>query len=698
MFFWKVLLSPQRIAGALIRVTIGFLVTSPTEALLPRLLSLAGGSKLLKCYDWIPHHVNTQISCLGRVIVHVDMDTFYAAVEMRDCPELKDKLMAVGSMSMLSTSNYHSIRFGKLCPNLFIVLTNFDKYRAVSAQIFSEYDPHFMPMSLDEACHDCPTEQRKHWPETMQTYYKSTAESEKDELSPVLFEDSPSSSPSLSGAHRKAEVFGTSAEEAVREMRFRIQQKTSLTASAGERLDSFSLIGIAPNMMLAKVCSDKNKPNGQYRIPPERQAVMEFIRCWLLWVIVNCDQLGPQMALLSLLFSGTSWHNFLHISLGLGSTCIERCALFLMLRTFGVMSDPEEQYSLCRDLCHDLAQDLLWEGLKGKTVTLKLKNVKFEGKTRAFTVQYAVYTEGEIFAAAKDLLKVEIDSVSPQPLKLRLMVSGFISTEDKKPLQRSIMGFLQKGGSDSGSFTQCVGSALKAEEDSDGASFLKLLYINKAAVLKPSFKIATQVLQCLACPVCNTEMKNVNLTVFNRHIDECLKGSAMDNEATGLDAVEEHISGPVEETDDGSDFKTPFFRTKINGKRSVIHKKKMPLSESSSKASQTTNSLEAVTEISSASKGLSLMCPVCSQPQSTDDLALFNRHVDMCLNQEVLLEFRESHAPVDHSDSALKGVRGQCRNEKMQGSSPLPPSKEIKVLSTKHTIDKFFKDNTRQNI
>lgn len=38
---------------------------------------------------------------LTRVIVHVDMDAFYAAVEMRDCPELKDQPMAVGSMSML---------------------------------------------------------------------------------------------------------------------------------------------------------------------------------------------------------------------------------------------------------------------------------------------------------------------------------------------------------------------------------------------------------------------------------------------------------------------------------------------------------------------------------------------------------------------------------------------------------------------
>lgn len=59
-----------------------------------------------------------------------------------------------------------------------------------------------------------------------------------EDLSPLLFEDSPSSSPCLPGSKAAAggafEVFGKSAEEAVREMRFRIEQKTMLTASAGK--------------------------------------------------------------------------------------------------------------------------------------------------------------------------------------------------------------------------------------------------------------------------------------------------------------------------------------------------------------------------------------------------------------------------------------------------------------------------------
>lgn len=59
--------------------------------------------------------------------------------------------------------------------------------------------------------------------------------------------------------------------------------------------------------------------------------------------------------------------------------------------------------------------------LQGKTVTLKLKNVNFEVKTRALTLPYPVSTAEEIFAVAKDLLKAERDNENPQPLRLRLM-------------------------------------------------------------------------------------------------------------------------------------------------------------------------------------------------------------------------------------------------------------------------------------
>uniref|UniRef100_A0A3Q3X702 DNA polymerase kappa n=1 Tax=Mola mola TaxID=94237 RepID=A0A3Q3X702_MOLML len=350
---------------------------------------------------------------LRRVIVHVDMDAFYAAVEMRDSPELTDIPMAVGSMSMLSTSNYHARKFGvraampgfiakKLCPSLVIVPTNFDKYRAVSQEIreiFADYDPHFMPMSLDEAYLDLTDhlEQRQSWPDSLRTHFhliitrsnfflfckeEDSIELPQEtvpemDLSPVLFEDGPSSSPCL--IHECAagdgvfEVFGKSIEEAVREMRFRIEQKTMLTASAG----------IAPNMMLAKVCSDKNKPNGQYRLPSTREAVMEFVqnlpvrkvfgigkvseKMLNALDISSCSHLGQKMALLSLLFSETAWHHFMQVSLGLGSTIIPRHEERKSMsteRTFKELNIAEEQLSLCRELCENLAEDMKKEGLK----------------------------------------------------------------------------------------------------------------------------------------------------------------------------------------------------------------------------------------------------------------------------------------------------------------------------------------------
>ena len=103
--------------------------------------------------------------CLSRVHVVVDMDMFFAAVEMRDRPELAHVPMAVGGMGMISTANYEARKFGvraampgfigkKLCPGLVFVPPDMAKYAAVAdvtRRIFAEYDPHFAAASMDEA-------------------------------------------------------------------------------------------------------------------------------------------------------------------------------------------------------------------------------------------------------------------------------------------------------------------------------------------------------------------------------------------------------------------------------------------------------------------------------------------------------------------------------------------------------------------
>ncbi|CAH6787547.1 DNA polymerase kappa isoform X1 [Phodopus roborovskii] len=550
---------------------------------------------------------------LNNTIVHVDMDAFYAAVEMRDNPELKDKPIAVGSMSMLSTSNYHARRFGvraampgfiakRLCPQLIIVPPNFDKYRAVSKEvkeILAEYDPNFMAVSLDEAYLNITQhlEERQSWPEDKRRYFSKTGNpikidkpgeeanrlsEDEQPISPLLFEDSPPDlqphgnpfqlNPEERNSPQTLQnsvVFGTSAEEVVKEIRFRIEQKTTLTASAG----------IAPNTMLAKVCSDKNKPNGQYQIPPSRKAVMDFIKdlpirkvsgigkvtekMLMALGIVTCMELYQQRALLSLLFSETSWHYFLHIALGLGSTNLARDGerkSMSVERTFSEISNTEEQYSLCQELCTELAHDLQKEGLKGRTVTVKLKNVDFEVKTRASTVLSTLSTAEEIFAVAKELLRTEVNAASPHPLRLRLMgvrISTFSNKDAKKHQQRGIIGFLQAGQralSSPGCSVDRIDKTefVKPSEIPHKKSFFdkkrserlsnhqdtpRCEVVNQRALqtsqpfrafrkMRESLETSENSNNCqtFTCPVCFREQEGVSLEAFNEHVDACLDG------------------------------------------------------------------------------------------------------------------------------------------------------------------------------
>ena len=103
-----------------------------------------------------------------RKIIHIDMDAFYASVELRERPDLKHLPVVISShhpRAVIAAASYPAREFGlrsamsmsqarKLCPQVVIIEPNFEKYRAISAQIhsiFQQYTTLIEPLSLDEA-------------------------------------------------------------------------------------------------------------------------------------------------------------------------------------------------------------------------------------------------------------------------------------------------------------------------------------------------------------------------------------------------------------------------------------------------------------------------------------------------------------------------------------------------------------------
>lgn len=172
-----------------------------------------------------------------RKIIHIDMDAFYASVELKDRPELKGLPLIVASdhpRAVVTTATYEARKFGlrsamsvahakKLCPQVICISPNFDKYRQVSKtihQILQRYTTIIEPISLDEAFLDV-TENLQHL---------------------------------------------ASATAVAKAIRYEIENETSLTASAG----------VAPNKFIAKIASDWHKPNGICVVKPSQ--VQAFIQ------------------------------------------------------------------------------------------------------------------------------------------------------------------------------------------------------------------------------------------------------------------------------------------------------------------------------------------------------------------------------------------------------------------------------------
>ncbi|RYR10052.1 hypothetical protein Ahy_B05g078518 [Arachis hypogaea] len=331
---------------------------------------------------------------LSRIWLHVDMDAFYAAVETLSNPTLKGKPMAVGSMSMISTANYEARKFGvraampgfiarKLCPELIFVPTDFKKYTHYSdltRTVFRRYDPNFMAASLDEA------------------YLDITEVCKRRNIK---------------------------SEEIAEELRTSVYEETGLTCSAG----------VAPNRLLAKVCSDINKPNGQYVLPNDRMAVMTFISSLpirkiggigkvtehilkAVFGINTCEQMLEKASYLCALFSQSTADFFFSVGLGLGKTDSPEVRFRKSIsneRTFSATEDEVLLYKKLAELAEMLSTDMQKEGLCGRTLTLKLKTSSFEVRTRAMTLRKYISSREDILKHASELLKAEL------PLSVRLI-------------------------------------------------------------------------------------------------------------------------------------------------------------------------------------------------------------------------------------------------------------------------------------
>ncbi|CAJ1924706.1 unnamed protein product [Sphenostylis stenocarpa] len=358
---------------------------------------------------------------LSRIWLHVDMDAFYAAVETLSNPTLQGKPMAVGSMSMISTANYEARKFGvraampgfiarKLCPELIFVPIDFKKYTHYSdltRKVFRMYDPNFIAGSLDEAYLD---------------------------ITEVCKERNAKS------------------EEIAQELRAGVYEETGLTCSAG----------VAPNRLLAKVCSDINKPNGQYVLPNDRMAVMTFVSSLPIrkiggigkvtehilkevFGINTCEQMLEKSSYLYALFSQSTAEFFCSVGLGLGQTGSPQVRFRKSIsneRTFSATEDEVLLHKKLVELAEMLATDMQKEGLCGRTLTLKLKTASFEVRTRAVTLQQYISSSVDILKHAKKLLKAEL------PISVRLIglrVSHFNGDRCSDPTQKTITNFITTG-------------------------------------------------------------------------------------------------------------------------------------------------------------------------------------------------------------------------------------------------------------
>lgn len=348
---------------------------------------------------------------LSQHIVHCDLDMFYAAVELKRDPTLKGKAFGVGK-GVLVTASYEARAFGvrsgmaahiayALCPHLITVPNNMQSYVEASQQImaiFKRFDENLAQASLDEA------------------YLNITD---------------------------YCRINQVEVSDAVSELRRQVRDETGLTVS----------VGVAPNKMLAKIGSDKNKPDGQFLLEPTRQASIDFMhnlpirkvpgvgrvteRMLQALGVETCGDIWKLRVRIALVLGDASLEWLLRYNLGIASSVVEpgkreERKSVGREHTFKPTSDIPTLFELLRASADQVEKDLKKLDFVGKKVTLICKYDNFQRFTRDQTQQTYVQSADEIYRVVKGLLDLEL-KVQPG-LTLRLIGARVGTLKDiRKP-------------------------------------------------------------------------------------------------------------------------------------------------------------------------------------------------------------------------------------------------------------------------
>ena len=302
-----------------------------------------------------------------RKIIHVDMDAFYASVEQRDNPALRGLPVVVGGSpagrGVVAAASYEARRYGirsampcarayRLCPDAIFVPPNFEQYRTVSGQIhevFLRYTELVEPLSLDEA------------------YLDVTVNL----------------------------VANPSATRIAQAVKREIRRETGLTASAG----------VAPNKFLAKIASEEKKPDGLFVIRPQDVAAFverlplrkvpgvgeATLRTFEAMGLATCGELAqvPLAELIQRFGKRGSW--FHRLARGIDERPVEphreRKSVSIEDTFAEDHAEPDWLLERLKELCAGLEQRLRDSGVRGRTVTLKLRTSDFQIHTRSRTLE-----------------------------------------------------------------------------------------------------------------------------------------------------------------------------------------------------------------------------------------------------------------------------------------------------------------------